>query len=138
MDIGDQQICDPRLVEAEIMRLRPEIMGRLVGLGRDRVEVPHGDALAAIAFLGARARLGGADIKPHEGRRRPRDVLPAIDMLVGGEPAGFLKERRRGGIHHPAGDRDVAVAPIDRHRRFGNRAGAQRGGVNIGKMRQIQ
>ena len=81
---------------------------------------------------------GRADVEPHKGRRRPRDVLPAVNMFVLREPARLGEEGRRHRIHHPAGDGHMPVAAFELHRRLRHRVGAKRGRMDIGQMRQVE
>ena len=52
------------------MRLRPEVMRRPLGFGRERIQVPHGDAVAAHALARAGAGRRRADVEADIARRR--------------------------------------------------------------------
>src|SRR6185312_4432413 len=122
----------------EIMRLRPEIMRRRLGLGRDGVEVAHRDALAAVAVARAGAGACRADIEAHESGRREIDDLPAIDRLVGAEAARPLEEGRSGVVLHPARHAHGSLAALGLDRRAGDCRGAQGRRMDELQMRQVE
>src|SRR6185437_16002299 len=71
---------DALFVDAIIPHVGPEIVAGLVRLGRDRVDDPHADALAAIPVRCASPGRSHADIDRDRTGRLEVNDLPAIDI----------------------------------------------------------
>jgi len=126
------------LAELEVVGLREEVVRALLGLGRDRVQVPHVHALAAVAL--ARAGAGGrrADVELHEARRAEMRELPAVDLEAVGEAAHLLVERRRQLVHDPARHYDAVALAFHVELRARESIRAERIGVQEGEVRGVE
>ena len=92
--------------------------------------------MAAVAFHRAGADFRTADIDREVRRFLIMDHLPAIDGA--GKTADQLEQRRRGLVENPAHDMDLVVLARDLDRKIGHPVGAQRRGMDIGDMAEIE
>ena len=124
MDELEIDVGDGRILEPEVLRLRPEVMRCTRRFRCDGVEVARRDALAAIAFARAGAGFGRADVEAHHRRRCEFEIHPSIHAIVFLETRQQSKVRRRGRIENPAIDLDRIAMALGFHR---NLVGRNRG-----------
>ena len=137
LDLLEHALGHLRILRLEVVRLRPEIMRRGLGLRRHGIEVAHLDAADAAAFRRAGAGRRRADVEPDERRRHEVDDLPAVD--VAGEAADLDERRRRRLVDDPARHLHAVRRALHPHRGVLHQRHVADGGLmHEGEMREIE
>src|ERR1019366_6728678 len=138
-----EQRRDPLIAEAVVTREGPEVVTRLLGLGRHCVQHEARDALGPVALGSARAGRRDTHVDRDRARRLEVNDLPAVDLTrrLAAPPLELhLPERRGGDGWQPAGHGRRARAVRHLERNLGDRSPTYAGTVDerlVSEIHQI-